>query len=636
MSAETPAPDAYLILKRGIDLAGLPVVGRGFVLVPVWRTTTGLIGDGSIQLPLDPRLRFLYPEDVERLKARGEVAQQAASFHGQRIPDLARYVQLFARDVRSRHVVVLETHIAYPASEGAEGMAKAAKRPPLRRPKASLSGSTRSKAVDAIPEVDTTLGLGPEQTTIGLEEHSPSRHEVRDDAPHVPAADSVSEADDDPPPDAEPAVTDEAARDGAAEAMGRAKAAMEAGSVPDEHDLRLIATDQVRMEELTESSASLSVEREFAFGEQVLFALMSPVSETRERLLALATTISERLRPDAATLAKYLHHWASFDAGAAHGPLLRGLDAGPLAINQRVPVRVAEILRDTATATGDTERLVRAYEALSVKADVSTAAQLIGEIAQVDDVILTDGRKRTLEGSILMKVFPRAKSVDLILIGQHAERLIREMVRASPPEIDRASSLEVIVERAFDSANGDPDTQDAFQDVLRELAEARGHERDRYRELPLDTVTTYVEALRAISARSDNVLVADEAYRSAEAWSRDGNHHLQQVVNALVAVVVVADRLNGAGLGPGGLPQAFEDAGVTIIGDQSDTAKTARQSKGWHRVHVDGREYTVGPHIQFGNDKRLYLSHDKLRRCLVVGWLGDHLPGAKSKSRPRK
>jgi hypothetical protein len=175
----------------------------------------------------------------------------------------------------------------------------------------------------------------------------------------------------------------------------------------------------------------------------------------------------------------------------------------------------------------------------------------------------------------------------------------------------------------------------SIENTLRELRQAG--------DAPVATVpgaasvaVTYADLLRSFDGRSENLEIVDAAYESAQAWGKDGTEYLPALLEALRATLAVADRFAAQEFTAEGAVGAFAEAGQVLTPSESDTALRHRRTKKAHIVrNRRGQPIELGPHLRFGQGYRLYLVFDRQRRVVYVGRIGDHLPGKKSRNRPR-
>jgi hypothetical protein len=314
--------------------------------------------------------------------------------------------------------------------------------------------------------------------------------------------------------------------------------------------------------------------------------------------------------------------------------LRRQMSVGAIALDQRKPVEVALLVRDAARAADDYDALREAYESLArapsrIK-DQAALRKLLAELNAEDGP--TEAERRAIRIPILLTAFKSAADADLVLLAAEAEKDIRACLRADPPNLESAISLEPILEKAQDRS--DEALRSSLQNTLREL-QSHGSIRT-LPKAPGTIPVTYEELLRAVDGQSTNVEIVDAAYESARRWGKDGVEYLPALRNALLAVVAVADRYALGEFGKDGAVGAFKDVDQKLVPNESDTALSHLKTREFHRVrNRRGQPITLGPHLTFGGGYRLYLAFDEHRRRIYVGHIGDHLPGKKSKVRPR-
>ena len=243
--------------------------------------------------------------------------------------------------------------------------------------------------------------------------------------------------------------------------------------------------------------------------------------------------------------------------------------------------------------------------------------------------------RQVLEGSarrIWEGAHKLASDDDLLALGTFAEMYVRRFLRQEPPNVVLAGALEGVLTAAFERAKDE--RRSSLGNLIRELSKRVA---PHAHEAPMPSVVvTYEELLKTFVGRSENVEILNSALNSAKKWGRDGRHYLGAVRDALAAVVIVADRYAAQDFSKDGLVGAFADAGQRLVPDEFETTQLNPKTVAAHTVrNHQGHSVTLGPHIRFGDGKRMYLGLDEARRVIYVGWVGDHLPVAKYRDRAR-
>ena len=619
--------DYYLLVTRSRPLEGFEHPPLGFLLMPVQVTPEWIETTDGWRLEFEERQRFLYPRDVERVVNRGLGTRDVGVVSGSRLASLAAFPQL-----RRRNLVM---------GRGApENTAVAASEP---TPVVGTPGDSVGLS-DAIPDEDVDpkqLDRGddgePADIPVGDDLHpdmpvlhDPTSSEVLDanrelDEPEVakPSEGSTLDA---------PLALLAAEQD---EALQQALRDIRLRISPSRQGLATLALVPSALDEILELSTVLPPDEQLNLGARAIDALMAEEG-ARAWMNDCLATIAGRLHSRSDKLTDLLEYWASADAAKACATMLQKMDVGVLNLTQQKPTEVATTLRNLASMTGSEETLEMAYTAMAQaphrRRKPAELERLLSELDQED--VLTDGARMAIGSPIILQAYGHATDDDLLMLALTAETYIRAMVRQQPPNVADASRLRQVLEAAHPAA--DQGQRASIEDCLRELSAATGGLSEQLGQIP-DVVVDYVGALRAVDGRTPNVLIVETAYETAAVWARDGTKHVPAVVQTLASVCEVADLYAAKGIDDSGLTGAFGDRGQQLVRDQSETAKTHAKTRRFHVVKdSEGNEYQIGPHFKYGRDRRMYLAIDKPRRRLVVARLGDHLPGDKSKNRPRK
>jgi hypothetical protein len=418
------------------------------------------------------------------------------------------------------------------------------------------------------------------------------------------------------------------------EVLARASAALERGLVPSEDDLEVLAEDPAAIEALLERSVDLGPDQQFDLADKVVFYLAA--SDHLDLMFRWLVAAEQRLIGKSDLLVQLMNTWLLADGRGALGELRKLIRVGAIDLRQRRPVEVAVLLRDAARVVGDADSLREAYESMAqAPKRTRNFALLMGLVHELEDEEgPTQSEVRAIGLPILLQAFKVATDEELGDLASTAELYVRGYLRGDTPNLDAARSLEAILERAHERV---PERQrPSIQNTLRELRMALDLPTTAKEPAVKSVAVTYAELLKSFDGRSTNLEIVEAAYESAKAWGKDGTEYLGVLRDALEATVSVADRFAAQEFSAEGAVGAFADVGQILIPGESATATQHARTKKSHIVrNRRGQPVELGPHLKFGQEFRLYLAFDKQRRIVYVGRIGDHLPGKKSRERPR-
>jgi hypothetical protein len=415
--------------------------------------------------------------------------------------------------------------------------------------------------------------------------------------------------------------------------LTRASDAVLGGELPSEVDLETLAEDADSMSLILERSVDLSPEKQLELADYAVFALSA--ADDRRLMYLWLVRAAERLMGRSDLLVQLIKTWILADPGGGLEQMRRLLRAGAISLDQRKPAEVALVLREAARTVGDAEALRDAYESLASAPERERNPELLGELLQEleEEDGPTSDELRAIGLPIVLQAFKSAPDDRLIVLAGHAERYVRAYLRSDPPNLESAMLLEPLLVAAHERA--DPTVRPSLENALRELRQRAG-----IAESPVAAervvAVTYEELLRSFEGVSPNLEILPSAYESARKWGKDGTEHLGALRDALNAAVVVANRYASQELGRDGAVGAFRDAGHVLVPDESDSALQNPRSLKPHVVKDRfGQSIVLRPHLRFAQGKRLYLAFDEPRRVVLVGHVGDHLPGKRTRNRPR-
>lgn len=632
-------PDAFLIVRPSDGLRWTSGMAQGFALVAVRRFGEEFLTADGGTIPVTDSARLLFPQDAERAVRRGIVTNREDVLIGTRFPALAVFPHL-----RARHV---------PDSANEPGPDQ----PPEVAAELDLvaGGADDGQAPEAAAEADahtapdTTRDPADDGADPAIAWKEPEAAETggakaRDEDESVVAPSVADHIADAPAPLHNPDnITDVDSPDRLSpqgsglddgEALQRATAALERGGTPEEDDLEILAETPAAMSLILDRSEDLPLPLQAELADKAVYFLAA--TEDDVLMHRWLVTTAERLIGQSDLLVQLLRTWLDVDARTALGQLRAFIRIGAVSLSQRNPVEVAVLLRDAARVVGDADSLREAYESMAQAPkrarDSAALRDLLADLGDEDGP--TAAELRAIGLPILLQAFKVAKDDDLLELASVAEQFVRHFLRTQPPNAQSARLLEPILVRAHDRAT---ETQrPSIENILRELRDAEDAVLDVRPDSSSTVAVTYEELLRAFDGRSGNLEIVDAAYESARAWGRDGTDYLPALRDALEASVRVADRYAAQEFGPEGAIGAFEQEGHVLTPDESDTALRHRRTKKAHIVkNRRGQPVQLGPHLHFGQGYRLYLAFDRTRRVMYIGRIGDHLPGKKSKNRPR-